>query len=208
MHKSQEKILELARKQDISKLSFRELGKLIGEPHPQAVKHHLTQLTHKGLIDTEGAGEVLLELRKRVSAATTDFVDIEVLGNVNSGKRELFEKRDTKQFLKVSRDIVGYGSRLMALRVTGHQMDKSELVLAEGDYILVNIDSGLPRNKDYVVFMLDEGFYARRYYSEHRSGQVTLVCESSENHPPIYISKRDFSENLIAGKVVGVVRGY
>lgn len=51
MHPAQTSILELSKKEDITKMTLREIGKQsgVGE-YPQRVKHHVEQLKKKGLL--------------------------------------------------------------------------------------------------------------------------------------------------------------
>lgn len=49
-HPIQVKLLELAGKEDLNKLTLREIGERVGLLHPQSVKHHLQQLEKKGLL--------------------------------------------------------------------------------------------------------------------------------------------------------------
>ena len=54
MHPTQQKILQLAEKQDISNLTLRAMGELVGiKNSPQIIKHHLQQLKIKGLLNDE-----------------------------------------------------------------------------------------------------------------------------------------------------------
>ena len=50
IHEIQTKILEVAKVNDLNKLGYRKIGKLIGVDHPQKVKHHIMQLQKKGLL--------------------------------------------------------------------------------------------------------------------------------------------------------------
>ena len=49
MHKTQAAILEIAKQKDLSFIGIRELARMLGV-HPQTAKHHLNQLSKKGLI--------------------------------------------------------------------------------------------------------------------------------------------------------------
>jgi len=40
MHIIQQKILKLAEKQNIDRMNLHEIGRLVGEEHPQKIKHH------------------------------------------------------------------------------------------------------------------------------------------------------------------------
>lgn len=51
MHQIQEKLLRVANDKDISGLTLREIGDLVGETSPQRIKHHLEQLETKGFME-------------------------------------------------------------------------------------------------------------------------------------------------------------
>lgn len=51
MHLTQQKILQLAKNTNISNLTLRKIGELIGIEHPQKIQHHLNQLNIKGLLE-------------------------------------------------------------------------------------------------------------------------------------------------------------
>lgn len=55
MHDTQIKILQLAKNTNISNLTLRKIGELIGVEHPQKIQHHLTQLERKGLLQNREA---------------------------------------------------------------------------------------------------------------------------------------------------------
>lgn len=48
MHPIQKKLMELNQKYDLSSLGLREIGRMIGEEHPQKVKHHM----QPGIVDS------------------------------------------------------------------------------------------------------------------------------------------------------------
>jgi len=59
MHLVQQKIFDLASNKNIADLTLREVGELVGEPHPQKIKHHINQLLKKGLLKQNADKTVL-----------------------------------------------------------------------------------------------------------------------------------------------------
>ena len=54
LHETQKKLLDLYRKlgvEEFNKMGYRKLGRVIGVEHPQKVKHHVIQLSEKGLLE-------------------------------------------------------------------------------------------------------------------------------------------------------------
>ena len=52
MHPIQQKILSFADKINLKRDGFRQIGRLVGEPHPFKVSYHLKKLEEKGFIKT------------------------------------------------------------------------------------------------------------------------------------------------------------
>jgi hypothetical protein len=50
IHPVQIKILELAHKEDISKMTLRKIGIKVGVEHPQKIKHHINRLIKLNLL--------------------------------------------------------------------------------------------------------------------------------------------------------------
>ncbi len=53
MHDLQKRLLECVTTHHLGRMTLREIGELIGETHPQKIKHHLSQLEQKGLIEVD-----------------------------------------------------------------------------------------------------------------------------------------------------------
>jgi repressor LexA len=50
MHVIQQKLLRLIDSYNVAETPLREIAEIIGEKHPQIIKHHLEQLHKKGLV--------------------------------------------------------------------------------------------------------------------------------------------------------------
>ena len=80
MHVIQRKLLEASGNKSFENLTLREIGQLIGLEHPQMIKHHLSQLVKKGLLDSKYRS---LNIDRSV---TTRLISIPVLGSANCGE--------------------------------------------------------------------------------------------------------------------------
>lgn len=74
----------ISEERDLAVLSLRQIGELIGEQHPQKIKHHLEQLKKKRLINLSKTRE-LYKLRKNLYKKTLNLIEIPILGTANSG---------------------------------------------------------------------------------------------------------------------------
>src|SRR4051812_5682894 len=95
MHSTQKKPLELAQTYDLTALGLRQIGRMIGEPHPQKVKHHLQQLNI-----LPSAPE------SRIGASQSQLISIPLVGMANCGEPTIFAEELVDKFLQVSKKLV------------------------------------------------------------------------------------------------------
>jgi repressor LexA len=89
MHTIQEKILNLVESKNLSGLTLREIGDLIGEKFPQKIKHHLDQLEKKGflVIDTKNKK---IEKKIHTSSIQSNMLSIPIVGSANCRPATIF----------------------------------------------------------------------------------------------------------------------
>ena len=80
MHKIQEKLLNIIGSKNLSGMTLREIGNLMGEKSAQKIKHHLTQLSKKGFIVYNSAKK---EIRKAQEVSREGFVSLPIVGAAN-----------------------------------------------------------------------------------------------------------------------------
>ena len=97
LHNKQELLLSLAKKYDLSKLSYREIGKLTGDLHPQVVKHHLEKLIQKGFLIKNRKGRLV---PIDVSNDHKDLVSIPIMGSANCGTASSWADNRVEGYLK------------------------------------------------------------------------------------------------------------
>ena len=85
MHKIQEKIMNVVNSKNLSGMTLRAIGDLIGESSPQKIKHHLGQLAQRGAIKIDTKTKSMLPARlPNLSSRCTSAIDVHA---VPSGKK-------------------------------------------------------------------------------------------------------------------------
>ncbi len=211
MHIIQQKILALAQKADIGKIGLRRLGKEIGEPHPQKIKHHLEQLEKKGYLYVDKrSGSLKTTGSARFS--TSGLLRIPIVGSANCGPAEIYADGNIEGYLSVSTGVVGRSdsSGLYAIRAVGDSMDRAKSIeggpIENGDYVVIDSERRDPANGDYVLSIIEDHANIKRFYHDKANSQIMLVSESALDIPPVYIHARDKSSYYIGGAVIKVIK--
>jgi SOS-response transcriptional repressor LexA len=207
MHILQEKILNLAKKRNLASLNLRQLGDIIGEEHPQKVKHHLNQLIKIGLLKHADNGKTI-EIVNVDSKVEDGIIAIPILGSANCGAAEIFAEENLEGYLRVSKRLLSKTKGLFALRASGNSMNKALIKnkhVDNGDFIIIDSEDTSPKDKDYILSVIDGVCNIKKYINDRPNKQIVLLSESTENYSPIYIHPDD--ENyLINGKVIEVIK--
>lgn len=211
MHLVQEKIINLAGSRDLSALTLRKIGDLIGEPgSPQKIKHHLNQLIGKGLLIVESDGKIK---KAGKGVGKSGLVSLPILGSANCGQALIFADERIEGYLKLSRgilkkDIVDKVDGIFALKAVGNSMNRAEVNgknIEDGDYLIID-KKGSISNGDCVVSVIDGAANIKKICFDKKNGRIILLSESSQDFPPIYISEEDSGSYLACGKVVDVLK--
>ena len=211
MHPIQEKILNLSKNMDISKINLRQIGKLIGEEHPQKIKHHIMQLEKKGLI-VRNATTGSIKIFKPDKTTNAKILNLAIVGSANCGPATIFAGTNIEGFMKISSNVVHRKSPggLFIIRAVGNSLNKAKSIeggpIEDGDYVVVDSKNRSPRNGNYVLSVVDDVGNLKRFYQDKNTGEVSLVSESTSEYPPIVIHPDDFSNYMINGVVVRVIK--
>ncbi|MEO6728855.1 MAG: S24 family peptidase [Candidatus Dojkabacteria bacterium] len=218
MHKTQRKILQISQTQDISKLSLRVLGKLIGEVHPQVVKYHLNALEKAGELSLNKIGTVSNKLETlhhnnpstKTSTRISNLIEVPILGMASCGVATQLATEQDLGVLTLSSSILNNHGEFFALKAKGNSMNRANingLGIDSGDYVIVDKSNVTPRSGvDYVVSIINGAANIKKFYLDTPNKQIVLVSESSENNNPIHISIDDIDEYVINGVVKQVVK--
>ncbi|OGM90316.1 hypothetical protein A2755_03955 [Candidatus Wolfebacteria bacterium RIFCSPHIGHO2_01_FULL_48_22] len=206
MHKIQEQILHILSRKNLSGQTLREIGSLIGESSPQKVKHHLLQLTKKRFIRFDGKNRIIeraLDMEKN----REPLISLPVVGAANCGPATIFADTNIERYLKISRKLIPSGGRLFVLRAEGNSMNKARVKgknIEDGDFVLIDANRKSPKDKDYIVSVIDGTANIKRFYMDKKNKRIILKSESTHDHLPIFIHPDD--DYQISGTVVDIVK--
>jgi repressor LexA len=206
MNLLQQSILGLFDAHDKIPLILRWIGREVGELHPQNIKFHLQQLEKKGLISIDYDKKIISKVKG--GHQDTTLVALPIYGTANCGSAVSFADDMIQGFLKISKKLLqGLSlSTLFVVRASGDSMNRANIEGAQiddGDFILVEKnDSYSPKNKDYVVSLIDDCANVKKFYQH--GDEIALVSESTKDYLPIFIHEHD--DYRIMGKVVKVIK--
>lgn len=203
MHPVQEKLLKLSEQHNLGRLSYREIGRLIGELHPQKVKYHLEQLEQKRLIQSTSEGTAIKKTRQDAG-----IISIPILGSADCGPATIFADENIEGYLRVSKKLIPVKNNLYALRAVGSSMNRAKIKgksLEDGDYAIIDSKIRDPQNNDYVVSIIGGVCNIKKFIRDRANKQIVLVSESSHEFPPIHIHP-DETDYFVSGKVIDVIK--
>lgn len=218
MHPIQEGLLQLSKKENLSKLSLREMASRIGMPKesPQKIKHHLLQLQKKRFLSIDRAKGMMNRASSKPGLVrgllhkTAQLFSIPIIGTANCGPATIFAEQNFQGFLRVSGKLVGRSEPkgLYAIKTDGHSMDRAKVgdkYIDDGDYVIVDSKNKSAETGDIVLALIDDKATIKRFIDDRKENdQIVLKAESSVDYEPIYIhANDDFS---ISGKVVSVIK--
>jgi SOS-response transcriptional repressor LexA len=217
MHPIQEKLLGLSKKQNLATVSLRELARLIAMPDEpaQKIKHHLLQLQKKGFLSIDrGKGTMsragaTSTITKDLAGKNSSLFSIPIIGMANCGPATIFAEENFQGFLRVSSKLVGRSkpTGLYAIRTDGSSMNRAKInerFIEDGDLVIVDGNSKVPRENDVVLAIIDGNATIKRFIDDRDNGQIVLKADSSLDYDPIYLHPED--DFQISGKVIGVIK--
>ncbi|MFZ3054722.1 MAG: S24 family peptidase [Minisyncoccales bacterium] len=211
MHLIQEKIINLADNRNLSDLTLRKIGELIGEPEsPQKIKHHINQLISKGLLTIESDGKIR---KVKGGIGKSGLISLPILGSANCGQALIFADEKIEGYLKLSRGLfkkspINNIKNIFVLKAVGNSLNRATINgknIEDGDYVIIDKKETV-RNGDYVVSIIDGAANIKKIYIDKKNDQIILLSESTQDFPPIYISEKDGNSYLVCGKVVDVIK--
>lgn len=210
MNENQEKLIELAKKKDLSKMNFREIGRELGIPNPQTVIYHLEQLKKKGLLYLDAQKKQ--RVAKPKAFVVDSFFNIPIVGAANCGPAAQLAQEDITGYLKISPRSLQKSKPegLIAIRAVGDSLNKASIdgdSIENGDYVIVD-SKERPRNGSYVLSIIDGMANFKKFFKDEKKQEIRLVSESTKDFPPIIMHKDDLdvSGYLINGVVVRVIK--
>ncbi|HPL92774.1 MAG TPA: S24 family peptidase [bacterium] len=205
MHQVQQKILNFADKINLKRDGLRQIGRLIDEPHPFKISYHLNKLEKEGFIKIDKENGTIKKLKNNGTPKGL-FLAIPVLGSANCGDANIIAKEHLEGYIKVSKKIVEASGDLIAIKASGNSMNKAAINkqnIEDGDYVIVNTNKQ-PQQNDYVLAIIDNCANIKKLSLDSKNKIISLVSESTENHPIIFIHETD--KFLINGVVQYVIK--
>ncbi len=205
MHRTQEKLLTLIKRKNLSGMSLRDIGEGIGEKSPQKIKHHLSQLAKKGFISYKPANRQINILKRTDKSGS--FVLIPIVGTADCGIPTKFADENVEGYLRVSKKLIPRAKKLIILRASGDSMNKADVSgdnIEDGDFVLIDPTKQDPEDGKYVVSVIDDVANIKKFERDEKNKRIVLRSESTSEYLPIYIHEED--KYCISGTVVGVVK--
>ncbi|MDD5032716.1 MAG: S24 family peptidase [Candidatus Pacebacteria bacterium] len=210
MNENQQKLIDLAKKKDISKMTFREIGRELGIPNPQTVIYHLDQLKKKGLLYLD------IKKRQRVAKPKAFAVDklfsIPLVGSANCGPAMELAQEDIQKYLKITQTSLKRSKPdgLIAVRAVGDSLNKANIGgenIEDGDYVIVDCKQQ-PSNGDYVLSIIDGAANFKKFFKDDSKHEIRLVSESTQEIPPIILHESDINSSsyMVNGVAVRVIK--
>lgn len=187
--------------------TIREIGEELDIRSTNGVNDHLKALERKGyltrgdqlsrsLVPTKRARLVLGMGKSR----DAHMVDVPLLGKVAAGA-PLLATENIEDSVRIDSFLLGgNGREVFALRVKGQSMIDDGI--HDGDYLFVR-KSPTAQPGEIVVALIEDEATVKRYYPE---GDRVRFQPANRTMQPIYVSKTEFRQTMILGKVVGVYR--
>lgn len=212
MHELQKKLLDVAQLEDLSRLTYRQIGERIGCRYASQVVHHLGQLEKHGFLVRSATGKFSVE-SSGLRPGDGMSLRIPVLGEADCGEATQFATNNIVGYLTVSPSLIHDRdvSDMYALIARGNSMNRAQInnqPIEDGDYVLVRKRNTMQlNNRDYVVSVIDNLANIKRFYRDETNRRIVLMPESSEQYQPIIIAEDDLENYHPAGVVVEVIKG-
>lgn len=205
MHYIQQKILNFADNLNLKRDGLRQIGRLVGEPHPFKVSYHLKKLEENGFLKIDKKSGVI-KRTKNEKVQKGSCIAIPVLGEANCGEANIFAEENLEGYIKVSKSIIKTGDGLLAVKASGNSMNKANVNgqnIEDGDYVIVDTKKQSQSNS-YVLAIIDNCANIKKIIVDSKNKIISLVSESTENHPTIFIHEND--KFLINGVVKYIIK--
>jgi len=190
---------------DISKLSYREIGKRIAAPdekpvHPQIIKNALAKL-----------GLESAPYTTTTTTMVTKLIPIPVLGTANAGPATHIAGSEERGTIKVSASLLPSSNYddFYALEVDGESMNRATIrgnAIENGAYVIIDSSKRTPKEGDVVTVVYDSLANIKKVHFDFENELIVLHSESTDNFEPIVINPSDNWEGLIGGTIIHVVK--
>ena len=188
-------------------MTLREIGQHLDRAHPQSVKHHLSQLEQKGLIQIDRERRII-KATKPSSRQKNHLLSIPVLGAADCGPATAVAQENVQGYLRISTRLIRPRPGLFALKAQGDSMNRANVDgnnIEDGDYVIVDSRQRAPQNKYHVVSTIDGVANIKQFVKDSKNNRILLLSQSIHEFPPIVVHAEDV-QDLICGRVIHVVK--
>ncbi len=207
MNPIQQKLLDIAKLEDIERLRRVDLVEMVNCEYPSQITHHLKQLVKRGDLVRKD-GRLVPALRTNAG-----LVMIPVMGEADCGEATRYADGRIIDNLAVSPSVLKpkLSERLYALVARGDSMNRATVegkTIENGDYIVIEKrDDYEPKDGDIVVSIIAGLANVKRLRRDNARQRILLLSEShrQDDFAPIVISDRD--DFAVEGRVVDVIKG-
>lgn len=207
MNPIQQKLLDIARAENIEEIKRVDLVNMVGCEYPSQITHHLQQLLKRGdLVRRDG---------RLIPALSTPqgLVRIPVMGEADCGEATKFADGRILDTLAISPSLLAVKDfqSVYALIARGDSMNRAKIrgkTIENGDYVIVQkVDGYTPQDNDIVVSIIGGLANIKKYVRDSINNRLLLLSDSfkQDDYAPIIISEDD--EFQVEAKVVDVVKG-
>ncbi len=210
MHTIQQAILDLATKQNIAKLSLRELGRLVTgqEQSAQNIKYHRDSLVTNGLLHYDENRNVYERVSRGEKYA--GFVSLPIVGSASCGPAMELAEQQIEGYLTLSEKFLPRKREgLFVIKAVGQSMNAAKVngkkSISDGDFVLIDSSSRQPVDGEYVLAVTG-GTANIKKFKKGSDWDIMLVSESTEEFPPIYVHSDDDPEFFINGRIIDVFK--
>lgn len=207
----QNRIVQLAKTQDLSEMTYREMASYVGAKHPYSVQQAIDRLIDLGLLIKNMNTGAIIAVTGDVGAKP--LLSIPILGKVSCGPATELPENEPVGYVTVSPSTVDVRkpSDTFALIAAGDSMSEARIKgksVNAGDYVVVekrmwsNASEG-----DYVISRFDNMNNLKRLHIDRPNHRYVLLSESEIEYPPIIIDEQDIEYYAIEGVAIDVIKG-
>ena len=207
----QQRILNIAKKKDISHMSLTEINKIVKADHLFKIKYHLEQLKKKNLIYID-SDKITNRVAEPKSFLVDNLLRIPIVGSANCGQACELAQEQIQGYLKISQRLVKSSNlaSLIVVKAVGDSLNKANIQgesVEDGDYLIVDCKKE-PQNNDYILSVIDGAANFKKFFKDNKKEEIRLVSESTLDIPPIILHKDDIETSgyLVNGVVIKVVK--
>ena len=173
--------------------------------------YHITKLKKAGYLAQDGHSVRSISKHQDLisnSCFKEQAISIPIFGMANAGEATFLATESIDGYIKIPNGMRIDKDDVFALRVVGDSMNQADVngkKIEDGDYVLIDSNTIIPNNGDYVLAIIDDYANIKKYERNIESGEIRLLSESSNSsHKPIYVSSED--KFMVNGKIIAVIK--